>query len=114
MFTIHLEDSGAEFTCPPDERVLIAMERALPMLFAPKEKKIPVGCRQGGCGICRVQVVEGTYEATAMSRCHVSEEDERAGLVLACRLVPKSDLRLRFARRPKRSEQVQAKAEEKQ
>jgi hypothetical protein len=32
-----------------------------------------------------------------MSRAHVSEADERAGIVLACRLIPESDLALRLA-----------------
>jgi ferredoxin len=53
---------------------------------------VPVGCRGGGCGICRVRVIEGTYRTGKMSRRHVSEEDLAKGYALACRLYPTSDL----------------------
>lgn len=56
---------------------------------------IAVGCRGGGCGVCRVRILDGTYTTRRMSRRHVSEDDERAGVVLACRTIPASDLRLR-------------------
>jgi ferredoxin len=56
---------------------------------------IAVGCRGGGCGVCRVRILEGTYTTRRMSRRHVSETDEHAGIVLACRTIPTSDLRLR-------------------
>jgi ferredoxin len=55
-------------------------------------RAIPVGCRGGGCGVCRVQVVSGDYETRRMSRRHVSEEDEAAGYALACRLIALGDL----------------------
>jgi len=40
-------------------------------------------------------VLSGSYTQKAMSRCHVSEAEERAGQVLACRIFPGSDLELR-------------------
>jgi len=42
-------------------------------------------------------VLSGTYRTRKMSRAHVSEADERAGIVLACRLIPESDLAVKFA-----------------
>jgi len=89
-FTVTVEGSDAQFSCPDGERVLIAMERQ-------GLKPIPVGCRGGGCGTCRVRVLSGTYRTRKMSRAHVSEADERAGIVLACRLIPESDLAVKFA-----------------
>ena len=89
-FSITVEDSGERFTCPDGERVLIAMEKQ-------GLRHIPIGCRGGGCGTCRVRVLSGTYRTRKMSRAHVSEADERAGIVLACRLIPESDLVLRLA-----------------
>lgn len=59
------------------------------------EGAIPIGCRGGGCGVCKVQVLAGEYETGKMSRCHVSEQDEAQGIVLACRIVPRGDLRVR-------------------
>ena len=59
-------------------------------------KGIPVGCRGGGCGICRVQVLgEGAYHTGKMSRAQVTVEDEIKGICLACKLTPDSDLELK-------------------
>ena len=57
---------------------------------------IPVGCRGGGCGICKVQVLTpGRYRTLKMSRAQISEDDEAIGICLACKLIPESDLTLR-------------------
>ncbi len=61
------------------------------MLLRPS-RDIPVGCRGGGCGVCRVRVVSGRYVTRRMSRAHISEDDEAAGIVLACRLIPLTDV----------------------
>lgn len=58
-------------------------------------KGIPVGCRGGGCGICRVLIVEGQVEARQMSRTQVTLDDEGSGIVLACKAKPLNDVRLR-------------------
>lgn len=79
---------GATFECDGDERVLLAMERS-------GVRDISVGCRGGGCGICRVRVVEGEYRTGKMSSARVSETDRRDGIALACRLFPASDLVIR-------------------
>lgn len=84
--TIHIED-GQSFRCSDQASLLLGME-------ALGRKGIPVGCRNGGCGICKVAVLEGSYVSRVMSREHVSEEDEAAGRVLACRVQPCSDVRL--------------------
>lgn len=76
---------GAEFDCGENERVLLAMER-----FGADD--IGVGCRGGGCGICRVRVVEGGYRTGKMSAEKVPDSDRAAGFVLACRLYPAADL----------------------
>jgi ferredoxin len=57
-------------------------------------KGIPVGCRNGGCGVCKVAIRAGRYTTRVMSREHISEDDERCGRVLACRVKPASDIRL--------------------
>ena len=64
---------------------------------------IPVGCRGGACGVCKVEVMSGCIERKAMSRSHISEEDEKAGRVLACRILPGSDLEMRVIGGMKRS-----------
>lgn len=87
--TINDVDAGVvSFNCSDQQTVLRGME-------ALGNKGIPVGCRQGGCGVCKVEVLEGTYRKRVMSREQVSEDDENAHRVLACCIWPTSDLRLR-------------------
>jgi ferredoxin len=88
-FHITLADSGTQFVCKDGQNVLAAMERL-------GRRGIPVGCRGGGCGICRVQVLEGAcYRTQKMSRAQISEDDLAAGICLACKLIPEGDLTLR-------------------
>lgn len=77
--------SGITFPVGADLPVLHAMIRAA-------QRCIPVGCRGGGCGACRVRVLAGTYATRRMSRRHVSATDEAEQIVLACRLLPSSDI----------------------
>ncbi|MCG8089634.1 MAG: 2Fe-2S iron-sulfur cluster binding domain-containing protein [Candidatus Thiodiazotropha taylori] len=89
-FEIYVEDKDARFHCAAEQRLLHAMQ-------AQGLGSIPVGCKGGGCGVCRVQITQGDYETRKMSRNHVSEAEEGQGIVLSCRVIPKSDLRLRLA-----------------
>ena len=59
------------------------------------DSPVQVGCRGGGCGVCRVQVVEGDYRCKRMSRRFVTEHDEREGYALACRMVVVDDVVVR-------------------
>lgn len=61
---------------------------------------IPVGCRSGGCGVCRIRVNTGTYELGRMSRAEISPEDEAAGVLLACQVRPTSDLEVTVLGKP--------------
>ena len=87
-YTITIEDTGESYRCVDYRSVLEGME-------ALGRRGIPVGCRHGGCGVCKVQVTSGSYSKRVMSRAHVSAEEEAAGCVLACRIKPTSDLRIR-------------------
>lgn len=92
MLKITLRQDGVErsVTISDGKPLLMALEAA-------GEKMVPVGCRGGGCGICRVQVISGEYEAKKMNRRHVDEEDSAKGITLACRTIPKSDLVIALA-----------------
>jgi ferredoxin len=85
---VTIEGTQATFACGEDSPVLVA-------LHALGRSDIAVGCRGGGCGVCRVEVVRGRYRAGRMSRAHVTADDERRGVVLACQIRPLSDLVLR-------------------
>jgi len=82
---VHIENTGERFDCKGGENVLRAMECL-------GRKGIPVGCRGGGCGICKVKVLAGPYRTKKMSRSCVSHAEEAEGVVLACKLFPDGDL----------------------
>jgi ferredoxin len=87
-YTITIEETGESYRCSDQETLLVGMEKL-------GKRGIPVGCRGGGCGVCKVEVVSGGYTKRRMSREYISEEDEAAGRVLACRVRPTGDVVLR-------------------
>lgn len=87
-YQIVIDNSGERYACGDESHLLQAME-------ALRRRGIPVGCRNGGCGVCRIQICEGQYVLRKMSRSVVSVEDESSGLVLACKIYPRSDMRVR-------------------
>lgn len=74
-----------------------AEHRVLHEMIRGGKNPIDVGCRGGGCGVCRVRVVEGAYTTRRMSRKHISEADESEGYALACRVIPSTDLVVELA-----------------
>jgi ferredoxin len=95
-FKVLILDTHEEYKCRDTQTLLLGME-------ALGRKGIPVGCRGGGCGVCKVEIVEGEFSKRPMSRDHVSEEEEARGCVLACRVKPLSDIRLRVVGKMKKS-----------
>lgn len=91
-YRVTLPATGEQFNCARDQHLLQGMQNF--QLGVPMLEAIPVGCRGGGCGICRIRVLDGEYEAKKMSRKHIPEQDQAAGFVLACRIYPRSDLRI--------------------
>ncbi|OVZ55292.1 ferredoxin [Pigmentiphaga sp. NML080357] len=92
---VHILDTGERYRCAPSQTLLAGME-------ALGRKGIPVGCRGGGCGVCKSRVVRGAYLALKMSRGCVSAEEEAAGVVLACRVMPRGDVELQALDRMRR------------
>lgn len=88
QYKVTLLDSGESYRCGAESTVLKGMEQL-------GRKGIPVGCRGGGCGICKIEIVRGDYTCKRMSRAHISVEEEARGVVLACRTTPQSDLDVR-------------------
>jgi ferredoxin len=75
-------ETNEEYLCGSAETLLEGMARL-------GRKYIPVGCVNGGCGVCKVAIVKGNvHKCGPMSRAHVSEEEEFQGVLLACRAVP--------------------------
>lgn len=98
-FTIRIEGADASFACRADQRVLEALEATWFGPGGPKRPDLKVGCRRGGCGVCRVLVLAGEFDAAPMSAAFVDEEERREGYALACSIFPRSDLLLRPARK---------------
>ena len=86
-FQVEFVGLGASFACRADQSLLAAM-------IASGHRLLAVGCRSGGCGVCRVRILSGTVSTGHMSRAIVSHADKLAGIVLACRAYPSSDIQM--------------------
>ncbi len=87
QFQVTIENTGETFSCSEDCNVLAVMEQSCC-------KGIPVGCRNGGCGACKIRIMAGRYYTGKMSRAVVSAQEEAEGCVLACKTYPLSDIRV--------------------
>ena len=85
MFSLKMADQLNKAALYPGRTVLDSLESGGYELVA-------VGCRRGGCGLCKIRILEGDYFKKKMSRAHISPEDEINGCVLACRIIPQSNL----------------------
>ncbi|MFS8038958.1 2Fe-2S iron-sulfur cluster-binding protein [Xanthobacter sp. AM11] len=94
--TVTVEGHGST-SVSTQERVLVALERARGLgQLNGLPRRLPVGCRRGGCGVCRARVIAGDYRCAPMSREHVSAAEAADGAVLTCAIYAQSDLTLRF------------------
>jgi 3-phenylpropionate/trans-cinnamate dioxygenase ferredoxin reductase subunit len=80
--------TGECFPCSAEESLLAGMLRL-------GRKGIPAGCVNGGCGVCKVRILEGaTRSLGPVSRAHISMNEEAQGFTLACRVAPESPVLL--------------------
>jgi ferredoxin len=83
-----IAQTGESYPCATDESLLRGMLRL-------GRRGIPAGCVNGGCGVCKVRIVDGSVRSIGpVSRAHVSVEEEQCGFTLACRVAPSSAVRL--------------------
>ncbi len=86
--SVCIVQTGEIYECGPDESLLSGMLRL-------GRKGIPAGCVNGGCGVCKVRIVEGSVVCLGpVSRAHVCCEEEARSVTLACRVAPESSIRL--------------------
>ena len=72
---------GLQVTAAQSETVLAALSRA--------GLRYRVGCKRGGCGICKVQLVLGEVRYERPVADSVLSDDQRVeGICLSCRAVP--------------------------
>lgn len=80
--------TGDTFLCGAEESLFTAMLRS-------RKGPVRYGCAGGGCGACKVRIVQGEVRPfKPMSRRHVSVEEEGSGYALACCVTPMSDVAL--------------------
>lgn len=85
MTTIIVQPSGTAVYVVPGETVLSGLYQA--------GYAYTVGCRRGGCGICKIDVTDGEFSYNRPVADSVITAEERAdGTCLSCRAVPQSDL----------------------
>lgn len=84
---ISIVNRNRAFDCDEEQALLIGMEQG-------SKRLIRVGCRGGGCGVCKVKIVSGNYQCKAMSKAHISTVEREEGFALACRVYPRSDISL--------------------
>ena len=90
---VHVVQTGETFPCAHDESLLQAMLRV-------GRKGIPVGCVNGGCGVCKVRILDGEIKPLGpISRAHVTPEEACQGYTLACRVAPGEAVQLEVAAR---------------
>lgn len=76
---------GVQLTAAADETLLRALGRA--------GLRYRVGCKRGGCGICKVHLLLGEVRYERPIAASVLSDDERVeGICLSCRAVPLTNI----------------------
>ena len=85
LFDLTVLPSGTVIPVDQDETIISAMIRSGFL--------IRIGCKRGGCGICKVLLAAGEvrYER-AVADTVLSRDDIAAGVCLSCRAVPLTDV----------------------
>lgn len=90
---VRIAQTEDSYVCSTDESLLEGMVRL-------GRKGIPVGCVNGGCGVCKVRIVSGAVRALGpVSGAHVTAQERANGYTLACRVAPTEAVRLEVAGR---------------
>ncbi len=85
MPVVTIRPSGEEIWLEPEETVLSGLYKA--------GYAYTIGCRRGGCAICKVDCHDGTFTYNRPVADTVITDDERAdGTCLSCRAVPECDV----------------------
>lgn len=83
-YTITLLPFEKQFTCGDNETILQAAIR--------QGFNLRYGCKHGGCGMCKAQVVEGEVDNTEASSFALLDFEKQQGFSLLCCAYPESDV----------------------
>lgn len=89
MTTIIVQPSGTEILIEPGDTVLSGLQKA--------GYAYTVGCRRGGCGICKIDVLDGEFSyCRPVAETVITDEELADGTCLSCRAVPGDDLTIQM------------------
>lgn len=90
MPTVAVEGHDVELECRPDETIMGSLSR--------HGFTYRIGCRRGGCGFCKVDLLAGEVEYNkVVSPAVLSETEREEGVCLSCRAVPVTDVVIRLS-----------------
>lgn len=58
--------------------------------------KLPYACMGGGCGICKIKVLDGSFDRGPCSKSVLPDEERSRNYTLACKTYPGSDLKIQI------------------
>ena len=93
FFTVHVEDTDIQWRCRHGQSIAQGADRA-------QQGHLLAGCRGGGCGVCKVQLVAGQVSLRPHGSNTLTPKEKSDGMVLACCAEPRSDVRIRIIQRP--------------
>lgn len=89
MPNLRLLPAGVDLTAHEGEPILATIVR--------DGFKYRVGCRRGGCGICKADLLSGQVDyPVRVADSVLTEQEQAAGTVLTCRAVPRTDVVVQF------------------
>lgn len=89
MPTVTIRPTGEVIYLEPDETVLSGLYKA--------GYAYTVGCRRGGCAICKVDVHEGRFVYNRpIADTVISDTEKNDGTCLSCRAVPATDITIQM------------------
>ncbi|MBT00446.1 MAG: oxidoreductase [Oceanospirillaceae bacterium] len=91
MFEIQSDDQLFKFQSASDDTILSAALRA--------ELAFPYECNSGGCGACKIELLEGEVNNLWPEAPGLSDRERRKGRLLACQCRAQSDLKIKVVNR---------------
>ena len=83
--SVTVQPDGALVQLLPGETILAGLYR--------RGYAYRTGCRRGGCGICKVDLLDGAVDyERPVAPTVLSDEEQAAGICLSCRAVPSGDI----------------------
>ena len=97
MFKVEImeKDCESSFLCDRKKSLLEAF-RIQRLQGAPIKSttQIPYACKVGGCGVCKIKIVQGNYQMGTYSTKVLSNEELSQNITLACKTFLESDSRI--------------------